>query len=381
MNTPWRKPQQAAGDSAPGASTVSTTTGATTGATMPATDGSGSAVLDLEGLAPVRRGGQVGGVIGRRIEAWALVVMWGVLILVFAISEPGLFLTVGNWANILGNQAVLLLLALASLVPLVMRDFDLSLGAITTLSAMTLAILNVQHHMEIVLACLIGVAVSLCVSALNALFTVKFGGDPFVVTLGMLTVVTGIVYLISGSATVGVVSPGLVKLVFLDSWLGIPIEFYIGLLVAIIVWYVLSMTPAGQQAVIVGESREVAKLSGVRVARARTIGYLVAGLIAALGGIVWAASTGSVDPTTGGTDLLLPAVAAVFLGSTCITPGRFNAPGTVIAVYFLASGAIGLENKGAQDYVQQLFYGAALIVAIIVPKMLGPGKGVSFKLL
>jgi ribose transport system permease protein len=379
MNTPWSKPQPAAG----GSLTTGATTGASAGAGAPGTpaDGSGSAVLDLEGLAPVRRGGQLGGVVGRRIEAWALVVMWGVLILVFTVTEPGLFLTVGNWANILGNQAVLLLLALASLVPLVMRDFDLSLGAITTLSAMTLAILNVQHHMEIVLACLIGVAVSLCVSALNALFTVKFGGDPFVVTLGMLTVVTGIVYLISGSATVGVVSPGLVKLVFLDSWLGIPIEFYIGLLVAIIVWYVLSMTPAGQQAVIVGESREVAKLSGVRVARARTIGYLVAGLIAALGGIVWAASTGSVDPTTGGTDLLLPAVAAVFLGSTCITPGRFNAPGTVIAVYFLASGAIGLENKGAQDYVQQLFYGAALIVAIIVPKMLGPGKGVSFKLL
>src|SRR5262249_30519483 len=155
------------------------------------------------------------------------------------------------------------------------RDFDLSLGAITTLSAMTLAILNVQHHMPIVLACLIGIAVSLVVSALNALLTVKFGGDPFVVTLGMLTVVTGIIYLVSGSATVGVVSPGLVELVFLDTWLGIPVEFYIGLLVAIVVWYVLSMTPAGQQAVIVGESREVAKLSGVRVARYRVMGYLI----------------------------------------------------------------------------------------------------------
>jgi ribose transport system permease protein len=372
MTGPFRKSQQATSETqqAPG-------DGAVTGAAA----GSGRPMLDLEGLALARPGGQPSSVAARRIEAWALVVMWGILILAFTLAEPGLFLTVANWANILGNQAVLLLLALASLVPLVMRDFDLSLGAITTLSAMTLAILNVQHHMEIVLACVIGVAVSLVVSALNALFTVKFGGDPFVVTLGMLTVVTGIVYLISGSATVGVVSPGLVKLVFLDSWFGIPIEFYIGLLVAIVVWYVLSMTPAGQQAVIVGESREVAKLSGVRVARARTIGYLVAGFIAALGGIVWAASTGSVDPTTGGTELLLPAVAAVFLGSTCITPGRFNAPGTVIAVYFLASGAIGLENKGAQDYVQQLFYGAALIVAIIVPKMLGPGRGVSFKLM
>lgn len=344
--------------------------------------GAGAAMLTLDGIAPDRRQGvQRRSQVGRRIEAWALVVMWVLLIIAFTLAEPGLFMTVGNWANILGSQAVLLMLALASLIPLVMRDFDLSLGGITTLSAMTLAILNVEDHMNIALACVIALVVSLCVSSINALLTVRFGGDPFVVTLGMVTVLTGIIYLISGSATVGVVSSGFSKVIFIDTFAGIPIEFYIGLLVMLVVWYILAMTPAGQQAVIVGESREVAKLSGVRVGRARTIGYLAAGLIAGLGGIVYAATTGSVDPTTGGTQLLLPAVAAVFLGSTCITPGRFNAPGSAIAVYFLASGAAGLQVLGAEDYVQQLFYGAALIVAVILPKMLGPGRGVNFKLL
>lgn len=342
----------------------------------------GTTALAVEGIALKRQAGSPRrSVVGRRIEAWALVVMWVLLVIAFTLAEPGLFMTVGNWANILGSQAVLLMLALASLIPLVMRDFDLSLGAIATLAAMVLAILNVEDHMNIVLACVIAVAVSLCVSAVNALLTVRFGGDPFVITLGMLTVVTGIIYLISGSATVGVISPTFSRVIFIDTFAGIPIEFYIGLLVMLVVWYILAMTPAGQQAVVVGESREVAKLSGVRVGRARTIGYLAAGFIAALGGIVYAATTGSVDPTTGGTALLLPAVAAVFLGSTCITPGRFNAPGSAIAVYFLASGATGLENLGAQDYVQQLFYGAALIVAVILPKLLGPGKGVNFKLL
>jgi|HubBroStandDraft_3_1064219.scaffolds.fasta_scaffold110600_1 ribose transport system permease protein len=338
--------------------------------------------LAVEGIAPDRPlGSPHRARTARRIEAWALVVMWVLLVIAFSLAEPGLFMTIGNWSNILGSQAVLLMLALASLIPLVMRDFDLSLGAITTLSAMTLAILNVEDHWNIVLACVIAVLVSMCVSAINALLTVRFGGDPFVITLGMLTVLTGIIYLISGSATVGVVSTGFSNIIFIDTFAGIPIEFWIGLLVMVVVWYILSMTPAGQQAVIVGESREVAKLSGVRVGRARTIGYLAAGLIAGLGGVVYAATTGSVDPTTGGTALLLPAVAAVFLGSTCITPGRFNAPGSAIAVYFLASGAAGLENLGAEDYVQQLFYGAALIVAVILPKMLGPGRGVNFKLL
>jgi ribose transport system permease protein len=344
--------------------------------------GVSATALAVEGVAPDRplsspRRART----ARRIEAWALVVMWVLLVIAFSLAEPGLFMTLGNWSNILGSQAVLLMLALASLIPLVMRDFDLSLGAITTLSAMVLAILNVEDHWNIVWACVIAVIVSVCVSAVNALLTVRFGGDPFVITLGMLTVLTGIIYLISGSATVGVVSTSFSNIIFIDTFAGIPVEFWIGLLVMLVVWYILAMTPAGQQAVIVGESREVAKLSGVRVGRARTIGYLAAGLIAGLGGVVYAATTGSVDPTTGGTALLLPAVAAVFLGSTCITPGRFNAPGSAIAVYFLASGAAGLENLGAEDYVQQLFYGAALIVAVVLPKMLGPGRGVNFTLL
>ncbi|HEY6496972.1 MAG TPA: ABC transporter permease [Trebonia sp.] len=344
--------------------------------------GGGATALAVEGVAQDRQAGSPrGGKAARRIEAWALVVMWALLIISFTLAEPGLFMTIGNWSNILGSQAVLLMLALASLIPLVMRDFDLSLGAIATLSAMVLAILNVDDHWNIIWACVIAVIVSVCVSAVNALLTVRFGGDPFVITLGMLTVLTGIIYLISGSATVGVVSTSFSNIIFIDTFAGIPIEFWIGVLVMLVVWYILAMTPAGQQAVIVGESREVAKLSGVRVGRARTIGYLAAGLIAGLGGVVYAATTGSVDPTTGGTALLLPAVAAVFLGSTCITPGRFNAPGSAIAVYFLASGAAGLENLGAEDYVQQLFYGAALIVAVVLPKMLGPGRGVKFSLL
>ena len=369
MNGRWRRQAQSAelDDAAPGAGA-----GAGTGATA----------LAVEDIAPQRRQeAQRHSQVGRRIEAWALVVMWALLIISFTLAEPGLFMTIGNWANILGSQAVLLMLALASLIPLVMRDFDLSLGGIATLSAMTMAILNVEDHMNVALACLIAIGVSLCVSAINALLTARYGGDPFVITLGMVTVLTGIIYLISGSATVGVVSSQFSEVIFIDTFAGIPVEFYIGILVMLVVWYILAMTPAGQQAVIVGESREVAKLSGVRVARARTIGYLAAGLIAGLGGLVYAATTGSVDPTAGGTQLLLPAVAAVFLGSTCFTPGRFNALGSAIAVYFLASGAAGLQILGAQDYVQQLFYGAALIVAVILPKFLGPGRGVNFKLL
>ena len=79
--------------------------------------------------------------------------------------------------------------------------------------------------------------------------------------------------------------------------------------------------------------------------------------------------TGSAGPTSVGT-FLLPAYAAIFLGATSIQPGRFNALGTGIAVLFLATGVAGLQLLGAQDYAQQLFYGAALVLAVTISRYL-----------
>ena len=83
---------------------------------------------------------------------------------------------------------------------------------------------------------------------------------------------------------------------------------------------------------------------------------------------IFAPWLGTVDPTAGSA-LILPAYAAVFLGATAIKPGRINALGALVAVYFLATGTAGLELLGAQSYIQQIFYGAALVVAITIPKV------------
>ena len=84
--------------------------------------------------------------------------------------------------------------------------------------------------------------------------------------------------------------------------------------------------------------------------------------IAALAGVLYAGTTGAADPSSGST-FLLPAYAAAFVGATSIVPGRFNPWGTILAVYFLATGVTGLELLGAESFVQQLFYGGALVIA------------------
>jgi ribose transport system permease protein len=302
------------------------------------------------------------------LDRYALLVVFAAMVAGFGIDMPSTFFTIGNLSNILGSQAVLFILAMAVLLPTLMGDFvDLSLGSSAGLSAMTLAVLNVNHGWGIVPACIAGVCAALIVGLGNVFFVVYFDNDPFIVTLGTMTIVEGIIYIISGNNSVGIVSTGLSDWVFNKTLFSIPLEFYYGLILFLVIWYVLSFTPIGQKGLVIGQSREVARLSGVRVDWQRAWAFILAALIAGIAGIVYAGTNGTVDPTAGST-LILPAFAAVFLGTTAIRPGRINALGAFFAVYFLATGTVGLELLGTQNYVQQIFYGAALVVAITIPK-------------
>jgi ribose transport system permease protein len=302
------------------------------------------------------------------IQRYAILLVFAALVAAFGIALPSTFLSIGNLSNILGSQAVLFVLVMAALLPTVMGDFvDLSLGTSLGVSAMTLAVLNVQHGTNVALACLAGVGAALVVGLFNVFFVVYFDNDPFIVTLGMMSIVQGIIYIISGRNDVGIVSGNLTNWVFANDFLSIPLEFYYGLAIFLVVWYVLSFTPVGQKALVIGQSREVARLTGVRVNRQRSWAFIFGAGIAGIAGIAYAATNGTVD-TGAGSALILPAYAAVFLGSTAIKPGRINPLGALIAVYFLATGTAGLQLLGAQTYYQQIFYGVALVAAITVPK-------------
>ncbi|MGH3158202.1 MAG: ABC transporter permease [Streptosporangiaceae bacterium] len=306
----------------------------------------------------------------RLLEGAMLPLAWVLLIVGFGVAEPTQFLSVANFSNIFGSQAVLFVLTMALLVPLTNGDIDLSVGAMSGLVSMIVVVLNVQHGVGIVWCCLIGLVVGVLGGLLNGLLVLRFGANSFIITLGTGTVFGGLLEWISGEQTVSGASPGLVNLVFVDQFLGIPLEFYFGLVIMLAMWYLLTFTPFGQRALFVGQSREVARLSGFGVNTARLQGFVIAGLVSALSGILFVGTTGSASPGDGNT-LLLPAYAAVFLGLTTIQPGRFNAIGSGISVYFLATGVAGLELFGAQDYVQQVFYGGVLVIAVVISRMLG----------
>jgi len=113
----------------------------------------------------------------------------------------------------------------------------------------------------------------------------------------------------------------------------IPLEFYYGLVIFLIVWYVLSFTPAGQKALVIGQSREVARLTGVRVDRQRSWAFIIGAAIAGVAGIAYAATNGTVDPTAGSA-LILPAYAAVSLAAADRPP---IPPPTITSRFLIAT--------------------------------------------
>jgi ribose transport system permease protein len=287
------------------------------------------------------------------------------MIIGFTIPLGSRFLSGENFGNMFSSQTVALILAIAVLLPLTAGDFDLSVASVLTLSALITATLNVNHGWSIWTACLAALGACLAVGLVNAMFIAFIGIDSFIVTLGTSTVLTGLSLRISDSTSITGVSQTLSDLVVGDRFLGVSLEFYYGLILVAIMWYVFECTPAGRRLLFVGRSRSVARLSGIKVRRARMLALMGCSLIAGLAGIVFAGTTGGADPSSGAT-FLLPAFAAAFLGSTAIKPGRFNAVGTLIAVYFLVTGITGLGQLGVDAYVQQLCYGGALLVAVTV---------------
>jgi ribose transport system permease protein len=301
-------------------------------------------------------------------ERFALLGVWVLLFLVFSLIVPETFPTSANISSMLGSQAVLLVLALGLIVPLRAGDYDLSVASTLNLSAVVVAVLNVNEGWNIWTAVIAAIVVSCLVGVVNGFVITKFDIDPFIVTLGIGTVVQGIIYWISNSVTITGVDRQLSDTMLTQPFLAIPLDFYYAIALCFVIWYVFDHTAFGQRLLFAGQSRDVARLNGVNVSGLRWTSMIISGGIAGVAGVIYAGTTASADPVSGQA-FMLPAFAACFLGSTVLKIGRFNPWGTLIAVYFLVTGITGLQLMGAQQYVQQLFYGGALVIAVILSKL------------
>ncbi|XWN29299.1 MAG: ABC transporter permease [Devosia sp.] len=313
------------------------------------------------------------GPIAYQLERFGLVIVWIAVIAIFGALRPDTFLTWSNFSTILGSEAVLVIVTLGLIIPLTAGDFDLSIAQTLTLVSMLTAILNARLGVPLYTVIPIVIAVGALIGAINAAITIYFRVHSLIVTLGVGTFLHGITLWISDSQTIGGLSRTLLNWVIIERFAGIPISFYYAIALAFVVWLVLSHTAFGQQLLFTGRGREVARLSGISVVRVRLYALMASGMLGAIAGILYTGTTGSANPNSG-TTLLLPAFAAAFLGATAIKPGRFNAWGSVVAVYFLVTGINGLSVVGFRTFVQDLFYGGALVLAVMISQLISGRK-------
>ena len=261
-----------------------------------------------------------------------------------------------------------MVVTLGLMIPLTANDFDVSIAYMMTLSAMIIAVLNVNHGVPIGWAIAAALAMGVVVGMINGFFITVFGIHSLIVTLGVGTFLHGLTLWISDSMTISGIAPALIYGVIVTRVFGIPLEFYYAIGLALLIWYAFEYTAVGRRILFVGRGREVARLSGIDTNRVRRGCLIAASFLGALAGVLYAGTQGAADPVSG-TSYLLPAFAAAFLGSTSILPGRFNPWGSTIAVYFLVTGITGLVFLGFSSFIQDMFYGGALILAVTLSQL------------
>jgi ribose transport system permease protein len=301
------------------------------------------------------------------VYRYAVVLVFVAMVAVFSGLLPHTFFTTGNFQTIVNSQAVLLLLSLALTLPLSVGEFDLSVASMLGFGATLIAFLCGTWHWPLLGALVAVVAAGAFVGLVNGLFIVRFGVNAFITTLGTGTVLTGLTLAVSGGQILTGV-PASVSNFAGGEALGLAWPTYLVAGFAIVLWYVYEHTPVGRYLFFVGEGREVARLAGLPVGRLRWLAFVFAAMIAAVCGILAAGQLGSADPSVG-PNYLLPAYAAAFLGATTIKPGRFNSFGTVVALYLVVTGVTGLELLGAASWVEQVFNGGALVIAVTFARL------------
>ena len=301
--------------------------------------------------------------------AWSnsLALLLIVVVAVFSIIRPDTYFTAANAQMIASTNAVLAILALAAVPPLVAGQFDMSIGFQLALAQSLCAGMIISGGVPPVLAAFIVLALGLLVGFVNGLLIARAGLNAFIATLATGIVIEGFTQLYTGGSSIfGDMPAYFLGFGRAELW-GAPLALIYVLIVAAIMWAVYRYTDWGRQCFAVGGNPKAANLIGISVDRIVVHSYMAAGFLAALAGVLSSSILGSSNPNVG-MNYLLPAFAAVFLGAAPAGPGRFNAWGTVIAVYSLAAGIAGLQQLGAAFYVEQFFNGGALLAAIALAK-------------
>ena len=297
----------------------------------------------------------------RRISA---VYLWLLFFVIFSAINPDTFPTSATFRLVFSEGAVTCMLALAFLVPLAANTYDLSIGAVMSLSLSLCIWFNLHTGLPAAAGAAIAVFACMLAGAVSGFIVVRLRVNSFIATLGMSQVLLAAALFISSNRQLIATFPDGYANLGLNEVAGVPLVLVYLLALAIVLWFVLEHTPVGRYLFATGGNEQAARLSGVRTDRAIWGSLIASGAIAGLAGVVLSMRSGIFSSSIG-PGYLFPAVAAVFLGASQFQQ-RPNVWGTLIAYFALAFGIQGLALSSSSGAVwsQPLFEGVALIIAV-----------------
>lgn len=303
--------------------------------------------------------------LGPRVRRYGVIGTFLVAFAVFGIIKPDEFLTWHNFSNILSSAAVPAIVACGLTVPLIMDDFDLSIGGVLAFVGSLVVVLQATNDWDYQAAIALGLVVAIAIGLLNGVLIARLGGSSFVITLALGSVYSGLVLWVTDSQTIYTgLKPGFLSL-GQDSLLGVRLPIVYAIVIAIVLFLVTERTVLGRKFYAVGENATAAYLTGMPVKRLRTYGLVLSALAAGFGGMILFAQAGSTY-SNAGSPFLLAGFSAAFLGAALRRNGRFSVIGSAISVVLVQAVSTGLVIVNLPAWTTNVFEGSILAVAILL---------------
>ncbi len=283
------------------------------------------------------------------------------LLVVFSLLSP-FFMTTRNMMSIGSNIAFIGLMAAAGTPLIIAGGLDLSVAAIAGLVGVFIAMLNADMGVNIWVAAMLAVLLGGAIGAVNGLFCTRLRLNPLIVTLGMMSIVSGAALILTGGLTKPLMVPGF-------NWIGqgrifgVPFPPILMIIVFIALSIVLRRTRFGRFVYAVGGNPEASRLIGLPVERVQMALYILSGVSGAVAGLMLAAMLGAAAPAAAAPHLLT-VIAAIILGGTSLYGGRGSVWGTLLAVLILGTLNNGLTLNDVSSFWQDVTKGVVLMLAV-----------------
>jgi ribose/xylose/arabinose/galactoside ABC-type transport system permease subunit len=283
------------------------------------------------------------------------------------------FLTAENLTNLVKQSAINGIIALGMTIVIITGGIDLSVGSVAGFSSAVVALL-MTSGVPPLFAVVVALAVSFGIGLFNAFMVHEGGIAPFIATLGSMTMVRGLLNLVTGARTIAGLPVSFLKFGDAD-YFGIPSQFVLWMVLTLVLTIVLAKTRFGRNIYAIGSSQEVARLSGISLRFNLYFAYGLCGLLAGIGGVVLAARVRMAAPTAG-TGYELYAIAAAVVGGASLNGAQGTVIGSVLGALIMTTINSGGNLLGIDAFTLQIAVGALIVIAVWIDKV-RKGKSVA----